>query len=192
MTPPFRTASTARRIGQAAAFIAGSGVDGFRFRRRREFRRWLGEAAFLARADPLRALALGGLHREDRPCAGGAGLGQRQVPHRVLAVRVAGAGIEDLAVARLALEERALLALGAFHARVRRLLQGLDVLAVRVAGAADELAVAAAADQQVRAALRALPALDFLGLGRLLGGFVQIPGVVAVGVAGAADETSAA
>src|SRR5215472_13845183 len=177
MTPPSRTVSTARRRGQAAGFIGRSGRDRF-FRRRRELGRGLGVAAFLARADALGALALGGLHREDRPVAGRAGLRQRQVPHRVLAVRVAGAGVEDLAVARLALEEGALLALRALHARVRRLLQGLDVLAVRVAGAADELAVAAAADDEVRVALRALPPLDLLGLGGLLGGLVQVAGVV--------------
>src|SRR5690349_22833115 len=47
----------------------------------------------------------GGLDREDRPAAGRAGLRQRQVPHRVLAVRVAGAGVEHLAVARLTLQE---------------------------------------------------------------------------------------
>src|SRR5690242_12409470 len=141
MTQPARTVSTARRRGQAAGSIAGSADGGFRFRRRGQLRRGLRVAAFLARADPLGAFALRGLHREDRPAAGRAGLRQRQVPHRVLAVRVAGAGVEDLAVARLALEEGGLLALRAFDARVRRLLQGLDVLAVGVAGAADELAV---------------------------------------------------
>src|SRR5215472_370776 len=191
MTPPSRTVSTARRRGQAAGFIGRSGRDRF-FRRRRELGRGLGVAAFLARTDALGALALGGLDREDRPVAGRAGLRQRQVPHRVLAVRVARVGVEHLAVARLALQEGALLALRALHTGVRRGFQRLDVLAVRIARAADELAVAAAADDEVRAALRALAALDLLRLGRLLGGLVQVAGVIAVRVAGAADEAAAA
>src|SRR5580698_6740413 len=111
MTPPPRTVSTARLRGQAAVLIRGSGGDGFRFRRRRQLRCRLGVAAFLARADPFRALALGGLDREYRPAAGRAGLRQRQVPHRVLAVGITRAGVEDLAVARLALQEGGLLAL---------------------------------------------------------------------------------
>src|SRR5690348_16106615 len=119
MTPPSLTVSTARRSGQAAGVITASGSDGF-FRRRRELGRRLGVAAFLPRADALGALALGSLDREDRPAARRAGLRQRQVPHRVLAVRVARAGVEHLAVARLALQEGALLALRALHARVRR------------------------------------------------------------------------
>src|ERR1700685_1386463 len=117
MTPPALTVSTARRRGQAAGFISvSSGGCGRLFRRRREFRCRLREAAFLARADAFGALALGGLHREDRPGARRAGLRERQVPYRVLAVRVTGAGVEDLAIARLALEEGGLLALGAFDA----------------------------------------------------------------------------
>src|SRR5215469_10752190 len=193
MTPPDRTTSTARRSGQAAGLIRVSGSGRCRlFRRRCQLRRRFGEAAFLARAHALGAFALGGLHREDRPVALRAGLRQGQVPYRVLAVRVTGAGVEHLAVARLALEEGGLLALGTLDAGVRRLLQGLDVLAVRVAGAADELAVAAAADDEVGVALGALPAFDLLRLGGLLGGLVQVAGVVAVRVAGAADEAAAA
>src|SRR6185312_8627933 len=192
MTPPLRTVSTARLNGQAAGFISVSGCwSGRLFRRRRQLRCRLRVSAFLHGADTLGALALGGLHREDRPLALRAGLRQGQVPDCVLAVRVAGAGVEHLAVARLALEEGGLLAFGALDAGVRRLLQGLDVLAVRVTGAADELAVAAAADDEVGVALGALPAFDLLRLGGLFRGLIQVAGVVALRVAGAADEAAA-
>jgi hypothetical protein len=84
--------------------------------------------------------------------------------------------------------QRALVALRAGDAGVLGLLQRLDVLALGVAGAADELAVAPALDGQLGAALGAAAALDdlrLLGLG-LVG--VQVAGVVALRVVGAADE----
>ena len=87
------------------------------------------------------------------------------------------------------------LAFRALDTGVARLFQRLDVLALRVVGAADELAVAALLDHQLTPVLRADPVFDddrcfFFG-GGLLGGFVQVAGVVAVRVAGAADKATA-
>src|SRR5574340_225595 len=194
MTPPPRISSRARRNGQRSAFIGNSGVGDRRLGflcRRCQFRRGLGKSAFLARAHELGAFALGGLHREDRPGALGAGLGNGQIPHGVLAVRIARAGIENLAVARFALEESALMTLGTFDAGILWLFQRLHVFALGITRAADELAVAPTADDQVRTALRALTAFDFFRLRGLFGGFVEVAGVVAVRITGAADEASA-
>src|SRR3990170_4049531 len=152
----------------------------------------LGEAALLHRADLLGAAALGGLDGQDRPAAFRARLVERQVPNRVLAIRVARARIEDLAVARLALEHVRLLALRAQHAGIGRFFQRLHVLAVRVIAATDELAVAAALDDQVGFALRALAIRHDLGLVAGAGGLVHVARIVAVGIAGAADEVAVA
>src|SRR5690606_6390403 len=146
----------------------------------------------LLRADLLRAAALRGFHRQDRVSALRARFSERRVPRGVLAVRVAGARVEDLAVARLAFEHRSLTALGALDAGVLGLLERLHVAAVGVAAAADELAVAPALDHQIRAALGAGAPLDDLGLVRAAGGVLDVARVVAFGVAGAADEVAVA
>ena len=84
-------------------------------------------------------------------------------------------------------------------AGITRLFQGLDVLALGVVGAADELAEAALLDDELAAILRTHPVFDhhqfFLlgrgGRGSFFGGFVEVAGVVAFRVAGAADEAAA-
>src|SRR5262245_39557756 len=113
-------------------------------------------AAALLRAEPDRSLLLGGLLGEERVAALRAGLGDRLVPERELALRIARAGVEELAAARGLRLERAVLALGALHAGVRRRRGGRadlpDPLASGVAGAAVEGAEARATQRHRLAA----------------------------------------
>src|SRR6185436_12141723 len=160
-------------------------------------------------ADQLRAVALGHLLQEEGGAALRALLGNRLLPEGELAVREAAAGPEGLAAARGLLQHLALLALRAGHAgrlglRCRRRLARLaQVLALRVAGAAIEDPEAAAPERHRPAALfagRNLLLRGRRGGGRSLGrfaagavargrrGFLDVPGVLALGVVRAGDE----
>ena len=143
--------------------------------------------------EDLRALGLGDLDGQDRPAAARTGSGHRFVPGGVIALGVGGAGEEDLALAGFFLQQCALAALGTGHPRVLGAFQGLDVSALGIAGAADELAVLAALDLQGGAAVGAgAPLHQFRGGGFLALGLRQVPGVIALGILGAADEATVA
>src|SRR5436190_5775221 len=140
---------------------------------------------------------LGRLLDQERRLALRTGLGDRAVPERELAVRVAVAGEEDLAAPRLLLFDRSLAALRAGDAGRLHLggLAGLaDVLALRVAGAAEEGTEAAALERHRLAAL--LARRNFRrGLGRrrrLLGALLGVAGVAALGIVGAAEKGAVA
>src|SRR5207244_6374806 len=85
------------------------------------------------------------LGHERRPAAR-TGLGQRPIPCHELARRIAAAAVEELAASRAALHELALAAAEqAPHTRGHGLVEGLHVLALGIARAAEELPVAAEA-----------------------------------------------
>src|SRR4029078_9796348 len=111
-------------------------------------------------------------------------LGDGTVPQREVAVRIVGAAEEDLAAARLALDDLAAVLRAEDAGRLL-----LDVLAGRIAAARRELAEPALLDDQVRAALRALLVEDLVRLGggdSLLGGD-DLPRRLALGIAGAGE-----
>src|SRR5574343_1040519 len=160
----------------------------FRFRRNHHF----AVAAFFLRAHLLGAAPLGGFQRQDRPAAFRAGFGHRRVPGGVLALGVGVAAVEQLTVAALAFDQVAGLALRAFHAGVLGFFQRLDVFALGVVGAADELAIRAVFHHQLSAVFRAHAVFDHHGrFLRGVGVIVEVAGVVAFRVAGAADKAAA-
>src|SRR5262249_34127524 len=115
------------------------------------------------------------------------------VPHDGLAVRVAVARVKELPAPRDALVHLALAALETRRARRLRLVERPDVLAVRIAGAADELAEAAELHLHRLAAEVAGLVEDLGRLGDDLAGLVarEVHGVAAVGVAAAGEELAA-
>ena len=151
-------------------------------------------AAFFLRADFFYAPAFGGFDGEHRPVAFRAFFGHGRVPGGVVAVGVSVAAVEQFAVARLALNQTTFTAFGAGHAGIFGFFQGFDVFALGIVGAADEFAETAFFIHQLAAAFGAFaPFYDgglFGGLGGFFGGFVEVAGVVAIGVAGAGDETA--
>ena len=121
----------------------------------------------------------------------------RSVPEREVAGRIAVAGIEDLPAPRLLLLDHPFLALrtadpGGLGCR-RRGHRLADVLALRISGAADERAEAAAAHGHRLAALLARRYVR-VGRGRcrVVGGLVGIARVVAGGVGRARNEATVA
>src|SRR5262249_22919030 len=114
-------------------------------------------AAAFARAPPHRPAALRHLLGDERGAAAGARLEHPPVAHDEGALRVAVAAVERVPAARPALEELAFAADEALDAGGNRLEQRLDALAVRVAGAAEELAEAAEAHLHGLAAHLARP-----------------------------------
>ena len=119
--------------------------------------------------------------------------GQRHglVPDGILAARIAGAGKEHLTAPRLALEQVARMALGAHYPGVDRPLQGLDEPAFGIGAAADERPVTPGPHEERRAALRTSPALHDLGGRCGLRLSVDIARIIAIRIAGAADEPAA-
>src|SRR5206468_2622114 len=115
----------------------------------------------------------------------GAGVGQRCLVHRELALGVAVTRVERAELAA-ALDQLALLALRARHAGSLGLLL-LDVLALGIAGAPDERAEPAAPPLQRPPALRAL-LVQQLGLGAASRPLTEIPGVGTHRVVRTADE----
>ena len=93
-----------------------------------------------------------------------AGFGKRQIPHRVLAVRVTRARIEYLTVARFALEHGTFATLGTNDAGVLGFLQRFHVIAVGITAAPDKLAITPALYYQVGTAFWTGAALDNLRL----------------------------
>src|SRR5512141_3154785 len=112
------------------------------------------EVALLVAAEDDLALLLGLLLQQVGATAVRAGPRHRQVLGGELALGVAPAAVEGAPPAALALHQLALPALGADHADLARFLL-LDVLAVRVVGAGDEGAEAAAAPGERLVALGA-------------------------------------
>src|SRR5262249_54454759 len=96
-------------------------------------------AASLFDAPPDRAVALGDLLRDDRRRTLRARLRHRAIPRDGLAIRVPAAAVEDLSAARAALEQLTVRTDVAMDARRHGLVERLDVLALRVPGAPDEL-----------------------------------------------------
>src|SRR5947199_3176753 len=120
-------------LGQRRVVTAVAGID------------LLLPAAPLLHAAAHGAVALGQLlGHEPRPAAR-TGLAQRPVPGHELARGIAAAAVEELAAPRAALHQLALAAAEqAPHARGHGLVEGLHVLALGIARAAEELPVAAA------------------------------------------------
>src|SRR5262249_4903640 len=146
-------------------------------------------AAPLAHAAPDRAVALRHLLGDEGSGAARTRLGDRLVPRHERAVGVAGAGVEGVGTARPALLAAFSPADEALDARRHRLEERLDVLALRIPGAAEELAEAAEADLHGPAALLARLVGD-LGLGGLdLAILVtrEVGGVAALGIAAAGE-----
>src|SRR5262249_56609923 len=121
-------------------------------------------AAPLAHAAPDRAVALRHLLGDEGSGAARTRLGDRLVPRHERAVGIAVAAVEGVATARPALVQLSPPADEALDARRHRLEERLDVLALRIPGAAEELAEAAEADLHGPAALLARLVGD-LGLG---------------------------
>src|SRR5436190_16535887 len=110
--------------------------------------------ALVVVADQLTAVPLGDLLDQERGTAFGTRLGNGPVPEHEVAVGIVRAAEEHLAAPGFSLDNLAagrLAVLRALHAN--RLV--LDVLALRVAGAGGELAVAALLDDEIGAAARA-------------------------------------
>src|SRR5436305_7060092 len=156
----------------------------------------LDEAAPFGVTDVLDAVLLGDLLEEELGAAVRALAGERLLPEREFAVRIAVARPEGLAAVGLLLDDLPLAALGAGDARGDRrrgLGAGLaDVLALRVAGAPVEGAEAAALERHRLAA-------QLAGGGLLLGrrravrprggrGLVDVAAVLAVRIVAAGDE----
>src|SRR5437870_706467 len=166
-------------LGQRRVVAAVAGVD------------LLLPAAALLHAAAHGAVALGQLlGHEPRPAAR-TGLGQRPVPGHELARGIAAAAVQELAAPRAALHELALAAAEqAPNARGHGLVEGLHVLALGIARAAEELAVAAEATVHGPAALLA-HLVRGLGLDRSDGpvvGALEVHRVLALGVAAAGEE----
>src|SRR5262249_6886139 len=106
---------------------------------------------------------------------------------------VAVAAVEELPAPRPALHQLALPAAEALHTRRHGLVERLHVLALGIAGAAEELAVAAEAHLHRLAALLA-DLVGRLGLGRTDRPVVvprEVHGVLALGVPAAGEELAA-